>query len=102
MYVVFGSREAECWVPLCDEMKKLKDKGTHRLEGHGQPADLAAVHSHRPVGELARQQVGLRERVAVGVEQRQNRRQFVSWTDQKDQMRDQNATSDPGHVTFFH
>ena len=63
--------------------EKLKDEGTYRLKGHGQPADLASVHSHRAVGELPGEQVGLRERVTLRMEQRQNRRQFITWREQK-------------------
>lgn len=58
--------------------EELNVKATHRLEGHGQPADLSPVYSHRSVGKLSREQVGFRERVTVRVEQRQNRRQFIT------------------------
>lgn len=60
------------------EDKKLEDEGTYRLKGHGKPADLASVHSHRSMGELPREQVGFRERVTLRMEQRQNRRQLVA------------------------
>lgn len=52
------------------EDEKLEDEGTYRLKGHGQPADLASVHSHCSVGELPREQVGFGERVTLRMEQR--------------------------------
>lgn len=70
--------EVEMRCSVTQEDEKLKDEGTYRLKGHGEPADLASVHSHRSVGELPREQVRFRERVTLGVEQRQNRRQFIA------------------------
>lgn len=51
---------------------KLGGKSSHRFKGHGEPADLPSVHSHRSMGELAGEQVGFRQRVALGMKQRQN------------------------------
>lgn len=47
-------------------------KATHRLKGHREPSDLPAVRSQRPVGELAREQVGLGQGVAFRMQQRQD------------------------------
>lgn len=57
---------------------KLNVKATYRLKGHGQPADLSPVYSHRSMRKLSREQVGFRERVTVRMEQRQNGRQFIT------------------------
>lgn len=70
--------EVEMCCSVMQEDEKQKDEGTYRLKGHGKPADFASVHSHRSVGELPREQVGFRERMTLRMEQRQNRRQFVT------------------------
>lgn len=51
---------------------KLQDYRTYRFKGHGQPTDLAAVHSHCAMGELAREEIGFGEGVALRMEQRKN------------------------------
>lgn len=58
---------------LMSEHEKLRDEATYRFKGHGQPADLSSVHSHRSMRELAREQVGFRKRATLRMEQRQNR-----------------------------
>lgn len=50
------------------------DEETYRFEGHGQPADLPSMHSHRSMGQLPWEQVGFRERVALRMKKRQNGR----------------------------
>lgn len=52
--------EAEKCCSVMQEDENLKEEGTYRLKGHGQPADLASMHSHRSMGELPREQVWFR------------------------------------------
>ena len=52
---------------------------TDRLEGHGEPEHLAVTHAHGAVGQLAGQQVGLREGLALRVQERQDGGQLVTW-----------------------
>ena len=61
-----------CW-SLMRGHEKLRDEVTYRFKGHRQPADLSSMHSHCSMRELAREQVGFRERVTLRMEQRQNR-----------------------------
>lgn len=54
-------------------------KATHGLKSHGQPADLSSVDASGTVRELTREQVWFRERTTLGMEQGQNRREFLTW-----------------------
>lgn len=74
---------------------------THRLEGHRQPADLAAVDSHCAMGQLAREKVGLGEGVTLRMEQRQNGGEFITCRDERETRRCVHAPTAGDSIGFY-